>query len=132
LRDFDTHIVRHRHLARVAVVREPVVPVAVGDVVLDHMVDRDVVAAELASSPYAPAGARTASGGPGPRHQPRWRLPRPADDHLRLVWPRWQGAGAAVVKELAPEFPPQIRPLLRLFAGQVCARHAVIFVLFVG
>ncbi|MFF5161435.1 arginase family protein [Streptomyces sp. NPDC000348] len=26
-------------------------------------------------------------------------------DHLRLVWPQWQGAGAAVVKELAPEFP---------------------------
>ncbi|MEU6192196.1 arginase family protein [Streptomyces sp. NPDC047061] len=24
---------------------------------------------------------------------------------LRLVWPQWQGAGAAIVKELAPEFP---------------------------
>ncbi|MGX1566706.1 arginase family protein [Streptomyces sp. NPDC055506] len=28
-----------------------------------------------------------------------------ADAHLRLVWPQWQGAGAAVVGELAPEFP---------------------------
>ncbi|AXG76748.1 arginase family protein [Streptomyces paludis] len=26
-------------------------------------------------------------------------------DHLRLLWPQWQGAGAAAVKELAPEFP---------------------------
>ncbi|MEU9982157.1 arginase family protein [Streptomyces sp. NPDC050856] len=25
--------------------------------------------------------------------------------HLRLVWPQWQGAGAAVVEECAPEFP---------------------------
>ncbi|MFF3658964.1 hypothetical protein [Streptomyces olivochromogenes] len=29
----------------------------------------------------------------------------PAGGHLRLVWPQWQGAGAAIVKELAPEFP---------------------------
>ncbi|MER5194090.1 arginase family protein [Streptomyces sp. NPDC002755] len=31
--------------------------------------------------------------------------PRGAGGHLRLVWPQWQGVGAAVVKELAPEFP---------------------------
>ncbi|MGW2051592.1 arginase family protein [Streptomyces sp. NPDC001858] len=30
---------------------------------------------------------------------------RSAGGHLRLVWPQWQGAGAAVVKQLAPEFP---------------------------
>ncbi|WP_046732086.1 arginase family protein [Streptomyces humi] len=30
---------------------------------------------------------------------------RVAGDHLRLLWPQWQGAGAAVVEELAPEFP---------------------------
>ncbi|MFD5952085.1 arginase family protein [Streptomyces collinus] len=30
---------------------------------------------------------------------------RDEGDHLRLVWPQWQGAGAGVVKELAPEFP---------------------------
>ncbi|GAA1698198.1 hypothetical protein GCM10009680_42980 [Streptomyces yatensis] len=30
---------------------------------------------------------------------------RSTGDHLRLVWPQWQGAGAAVVKEFAPEFP---------------------------
>ncbi|MBB3074065.1 hypothetical protein [Streptomyces violarus] len=30
---------------------------------------------------------------------------RGADGHLRLAWPQWQGAGAAVVEELGPEFP---------------------------
>ncbi|MFI6743231.1 arginase family protein [Nonomuraea sp. NPDC050451] len=33
---------------------------------------------------------------------------RSRGDHLRLVWPQWQGAGAAVVKELAPEFPHDV------------------------
>ncbi|MGP4092285.1 arginase family protein [Streptomyces sp. KR55] len=27
------------------------------------------------------------------------------DVSLRLLWPQWQGTGAAIVKELAPEFP---------------------------
>lgn len=28
-----------------------------------------------------------------------------SNSHLRLVWPQWQGAGAEVVRRLAPEFP---------------------------
>ncbi|QIY67983.1 hypothetical protein HEP84_00145 [Streptomyces sp. RLB1-33] len=39
LRVVDVRVVRDRHLARVAVVRESVVTVAIGDVVLDHMVE---------------------------------------------------------------------------------------------
>ena len=30
------------------------------------------------------------------------------DTHLRLVWPQWQGAGTASVKQLAPEFPLEV------------------------
>lgn len=26
-------------------------------------------------------------------------------EHLRLVWPEWQGAGSSSVRALAPEFP---------------------------
>lgn len=35
--------------------------------------------------------------------------PGPASgSHLRLLWPEWQGAGAAMVGTLAPEFPPDV------------------------
>ena len=30
------------------------------------------------------------------------------DTHLRLVWPQWQGAGTASVRQLAPEFPLEV------------------------
>lgn len=36
---------------------------------------------------------------------PPAELGEEADVHLRLLWPQWQGAGAGIVKELAPEFP---------------------------
>ena len=31
--------------------------------------------------------------------------PITAAQHLRLVWPQWQGAGTESVRSLAPEFP---------------------------
>src|SRR5262249_38308490 len=44
--------------------------------------------------------------------RPACRWPREGDlvvpsrtEHLRLVWPEWQGAGSSSVRALAPEFP---------------------------
>jgi len=32
-------------------------------------------------------------------------VPQPADTHLRLIWPQWQGAGSSSVRQFTTEFP---------------------------